>query len=432
MFASGCLFYSADVADSGWQSLLLCGRLFAGIGYGLTYVTIFVQASENAAKDFRRILITIIGGTIGFSIFFSATFLIYVPVPDLDESSENAAVTSEIRSAGVISTTTILFCFISVPINYFYSHETVPFLLYHNYRKEDAEFTLATLLSEESNSLIVQQEFDEIRETCTNDYAEFAEGKIFQSAHRSLLSIALSARIASAQSFNVPVIVLFAKIIQAYYLGLIRKDLSKMEDTADKSSPNNTDITIMDLSQELIDIREAIHIYNSAVKSFMFSWFVFGLVFTLLSNYFNWKRGLHLTTFIAGASILSCVIVVFVGIFKNFVGTLTFLVLIIYFQFLSLPVDVLGFTYLAECFPLSTKSKSIGFVTICECIFNIILITTNLRYYTLEPEFIPMGIILCLLGYKLYNTVPNTNGFSLAAAKQAYLHSTAGKLWWQF
>lgn len=103
MFIGACLFYSADVADSGWQTMLLFGRLFTGISHGLTYVTVFVQASENAAKDFRRIMITIIGGTIALSIFITSTFLIYIPVPDFQQQTEaNAAIESETMSAGII------------------------------------------------------------------------------------------------------------------------------------------------------------------------------------------------------------------------------------------------------------------------------------------------------------------------------------------
>lgn len=434
MFVGACLFYSADVADSGWQTLLLCGRLFTGLSHGMTYVTVFVQASENAARDFRRIIVTIIGGTIALSIFITSTFLIFVPVPDLEESEEfkNAAVESEIMSAGIIATTTFVICFAACIINYFFTLETVPFLLYHNYREEEAQFTLAKLLGEEPNAEIIQYEFIAIKEMCTADYAQFDEKSIFQSAHRSLLSIAASARIAAAQSFNVPIVVLFVKIIQAYYLGVISKNLSEIEEVAVVKDRNESVIVIEESKRNLVNLREAVHIYNTAVKTLLFSWFVFGLTFTLLGNYFNWKRGLHFTTFIAGASIVICVIVVFVGIFANFIGTLTFLVLIIYFQFLSLPVDIIGYTYLTECFPISTKARSIAFVTMCEALFSIILVSIDLRYYHNEPEFIPMGLILCALGYKLYMIVPNTNGFSLAAAKEAYLQASASKKWYQF
>lgn len=323
-------------------------------------------------------------------------------------------------------------CFLAAAINYFFSHETVPFLLYHNYREEEAQFMLAKLLGEDSNSEVVQQEFVAIKETCNNDYAQFDEKSLFQSAHGNLISIAMSARIAAAQSFNVPVVVLFVKILQAYYLSIIQKDLSRIDEVVILQDANASVVVIEENPENIINLNQAVQIYNTAVKTLLFSWFVFGITFTLLANYFNWKRGLHLTTFIAGTSILICFVFVLIGIFARFVATLTFLILIIYFQFLTLPVDILGYTYLAECFPISTKARSIAFVTIFEAIFNTILVMIDLRFFHNEPEFIPMGVLLCVLGLKLFCTVPNTCGLSLAAAKEAFLQATAGKKWYQF
>lgn len=424
MFVSGCLFYSADVAESGWQTLLLCGRFVAGLSHGITYVTIFVQASENAAKDFRRILVTSVGLTIGLSIFIASTFLIYIPIPSVQvmEGSVNVAQTSEMMSAGIMSTVTVIFCFIAVVINYFFSHETVPFLLYHNYREEEAVFTLARLLGEDRNSPIVQQEFNAIRELCHEDYAEFPEGKIFTTIHRALMSIPLSARITSAQCLNMLYIVFFVKYIQSW----IERDVNELENT---KSTNETIIV-----NELEELLELAQTYSVAVRSAIATWFIVGLQFTLVGNYFNWKRGLHFTTFIVGASIILSTIFHIIGfwglgpLFKAF----SILFLTIYIHFLSLPIDIIGYSYLAECFPISTKAKSVGFVTICESIFNMIFVTLEIRHDKLSIEFFITGLLFCILGFRLYSIVPNTLGLSLGAAKHAYIHALSNKKWWQF
>lgn len=429
MFISGCLFYGADVAESGWRTLLLCGRLFAGISHGLTFVTVLVQASDNAARNFRRIMVTIIGGTMAFSIFLASTFFIFIPVPDMQDDVKNTAEYSEVRSAGIISTMTFVFCFFSVPLNYLFSHETIPFLLYHNYREEEAQFTLAKLLGEENDSPLVQYEFNAIKEACASDYTEFPEGKIFRSIHRNLLSIALNGRIAAAQSFNIPIIVLIVKTLQAYYLRQLEKDLNAdLIVTEDKGSL----AVEIAMTPELNKLRDDLNNFNTVVKTMLFGWFIFGMLTTCLANYYHWRRGLHLTTVIAGATIITCVVLVFGNVMKNFISALTFLVMTIYFQFLTIPIDILGLNYLLECFPTSTKAMSIGFVTILECVFNIILVTIDLRYYELRFEFIPFGIILCVVGLKLYRNVPETFGFSLIEAKHAYLQATSGKKWWQF
>lgn len=421
MFASGCIFYSADVAESGWQVLLLCGRLFAGISHGITYVTVLVQASENASRDFRRIVVTIIGLTISVSTFIAATMLIYIPVPTiLRDESENVVESSEMLSAGIMSTITLILCFFSVVINYFFSHETVPFLLYHNYREEEAQFTLAKLLGEDQNSPLVHQEFDAIRELCNDDYAEFPEGKIFTSIHRGLLSIPLSARITSAQCINMLWIIFLVKYIQ-YLMG---KDLEKL--AHDDENANETEIY-----EDLKDILDLAKIGSIAVRSTITTWFVVGLQITLLGNYFNWKRGFHFTTFVVGATILLHALFHLIGFLSSIFKAFSFLFVTIYVQFLLVPIDILGYSYLTECFPISTKAKSIAFVTICECIFNTIFVSFELRHDHPNFEYLVIGFLFCVLGYKLYSTVPNTLGLSLAAAKHAYVQTVIGKKWWQ-
>lgn len=420
MFASGCVFYSADVAD-GWQTLLLVGRLLAGIGHGITYVTIFVQASENATKDFRRIIVTIIGITIGLSIFIASTFIIYIPEPmQLIIDEDNVAEASETMSAGIMSTITVFLCFVSVIINFFFSHETVPFLLYHNYREEEAKFSMARLLGEDQNSPIVQQEFDAMRELCHDDYAEFPEGNIFTTIHRRLISIALSARITSAQCLNMLCIIMFVKLIQS----MINKDVNDVLN--EKHHDNVTELFV-----ELDEIVQMSHTYSIAVRSAISTWFVLGLMFTLVGNYFNWKRGLHFTTFFVGATMLIFTIFHWVGIFSHLFRVLAIIFISVYAHFLSLPVDVLNYSYLMECFPTSTKAKAIAFTTIIECIFNAIFISFEIEHTHLNIEFFVMGLVFCVLGFRLYALVPNTNGLSLAATKHAYLQALSSN-WWEF
>lgn len=422
MFVSGCLFYSADVAETGWQALILGGRFSAGIAHGLTYVTVFVQASENAAKDFRRILATVIGLTIGFSMFIAAVFLINIPLPpdQIVEGTANVVEHSEMMSTGAMATTTFIFAFFSVVINYFFSHETVPFLLYHNYREEEVQFTLAKLLGEDQNSVVVQQEFLAIRELCNEDYTEFPEGKIFTSIHRSLMSIPLSARFTSAQCINILYIVLIAKYIQHW----IKGDLEHILNDVNKE---NETVLVKDLE----DISDLVAKYHIIVRSEVGAWFFTGLLFTLLSIYMNWRRGLHFTTFVTGAAMLIYSIFRILHMFHGFTKGLAMLILIVYVHFLSLPIDILGYTYLMECFPISTKGKAIGFVTICECLLNSLYATMELRHDDVFIEFFITGVLFFVLGYKLYCIIPNTNGLSLGAAKLAYLQTVSNLEWWK-
>ncbi|XP_055322601.1 uncharacterized protein LOC129578299 [Sitodiplosis mosellana] len=425
MFASGCVFYSADVAVSGWQTILLFGRLIAGISHGITYVTIFVQASENATKDFRRTIVTIIGLTMGLSIFIASTFLIYIPMPDVQltidvlkgSKPENVAYKSETMSSGIISTATIALSFISVVINFFFSHETVPFLLYHNYREEEAQSAMARLMGEDQHAPVVQQEFEAMREMCHDDYAEFPEGKIFTTIHRRLVSIVLSARITSAQCFHMLFTVMFVKLIES----MIISEVNQMMDKP----------TIIEFIRKWEDIMKLIRVYEKAVRWAIAIWFILGVPITLVGNYFNWKRGFHFATFLVGASMTLFTIFHWAGLFSGFFRVLAFLFLSIYIHFLTLPVDVINYLYLMECFPTSTKAMAIAFTTICECIFNIIFISVEIEHKNLGIEYFCLGLLWCLLGFRLCVLVPNTNGLSLAAAKHAYIQALSSN-WWEF
>lgn len=426
MFLSICLFYGASVAELDWQSQFLFGRLFAGVSHGITYVTIFVHASENASRDFRHILMTIIGVTIGLSICFTSTFLIYVPIPEMEEDS-HIVKDSEVSSANTIMITSLVLCMASVIVNYFFSHETVPFLLKHNYRDDEALYVLSKLHDEDSNSAVVHNELEIIKETCNNDYIEFQEQKIFRSIHRNLLSFALYGRLLAAQSFNVPIIVFFVKVLRAVAAEDLITELKKVEENE----------TFAETMEHLQHLENEVNLYLNAVKATLMTWFLFGVTVALIANYFKWKRGIHFTSFLAGAVLIVFNLLYIIGIMVKFFAGITLFTLFIYFNCLTLIVDILGYTYLTECFPVSTKPAAIGFVSIVENLFHILIIAVDLRpdsYIllegTIDPELIGMGLLLALLGYRLYHTAPETRGLSLGAAKQAFLHATNAMKWW--
>lgn len=426
MFLSICLFYGASVAEMDWQAQFWWGRLTAGVGHGLAYVTLFVHASENASKDFRHILMTIIGITIALSICFTSTFLIYVPIPEL-EDDQFIVKDSEVSSANTIMITSLVLCMASVIVNYFFSHETVPFLLKHNYRDDEALYVLSKLHDEDSNSAVVHNELESIKEMCNNDYIEFQEQKIFRSIHRNLLSFALYGRLIAAQSFNVPIVVFFVKVLRAVAAEDFIVELERVKDNE----------SFAETMQHLDHLENEVNLYLNAVKATIMTWFVFGVTLALIANYFEWKRGIHFTSFLAGAIIIVFNVLYITGIMAKFFAGITLLTLFIYFNCLSLIVDIIGYTYLAECFPVSTKPAAIGFASIVENLFQILIIAADLRpdnYILLDgridPELIGMGLLLAMFGFRLYHTAPETRGLSGAAAKQAFLHATNAMKWW--
>lgn len=431
MFASGCICFAAGVEpgdDPYWQTLILFARFTAGISYGMTYVTIIVQAGENAARDFRRILATIIGLTIGFSMLFAVLFVVPIPLPlddiVIDHKVKSLMEKTEVPAINAIWPVTVAMSFFSVVLNYFFSHETVPFLLYHNYREEEAIFMLSKLLGEEQTSPTVQQEFLGVRELCNEDYTEFPEGKIFTTIHRKLLSIPLSARIASAQCLNVLYIILISKWLVRQFNEEEQKAVDDLVDSIDKN-----DFIDSNFVNDLKLMSDWADKYRVVVRTEIAAWFGSGLLFTLLGNFFNWKRGYHFTTFLTGTIMLAYFLVSFSG--SSILHSTTMLCLFIYIHCFSMPADILGYTYLMECFPLSTNAKSIAFVTICECLLNSFYSLLELKDKDVFLEFFLTGLIYCILGFKLFCTVPNTQGLSLGAAKHAYIQSAFNLAWYK-
>lgn len=423
MFVCGCLFYSVSVSDPDWQVQLLFGRFFAGFSHGMVCATIWVHATENAANEFRSTLVTVIGGTIGLSIFITSTVLIYIPLifKALGKSLKEEMKESEITSAGTISVVTFICCFLSVVVNYFFTHETVPFMLAFNHRAEEATFTLGKLNDADMNSAEIQNEFETIREMCTNDYAEFEENKIFTTSHRELLSIALYGRLAGLGSFNVPGIVVFTLVLQWYFAEEILIDVTDLAKSADK------DTAVLDL---MSDVMEKLRWIENAVKIVLFVWFVFGLGVTLLANKYNLRHFLHCTTLVIGAVSVLTSFVRPINFLFLLVGPVFLILFVIYSAFFSMPADIVGYSYLMDCFPASTRARSIAFIIICENVVHILLIFIDFHPRSYSFGFLLIALLVFFVAFKLYS-IPDTTGMPLPVARRAYLQARSGKRWWQ-
>lgn len=403
MFISASLFYGSSVEKVGWKLSLTFARLFAGICYGMVYVTVFVQTSDNATKEFRQTMVIIIGGVIALSIVFASLCVVNIKIIFETAIKEIDLKNMEVTSAYAIFVTTLFLCFISVVINYLYTHESVSFLLKHNCRDDEAVYVLAKLQGETMDSVVIQHDFDAIQKMCENDYLEYAERKIFTKTNRKLMMFAMCGRLTGVLSFSVPVIVTLTQFLREDILESINK----------KHSDNS--------SRALAELASDQERYQSSVKTVLFIWFVVGYSITIASNICNWKRAFDRVVFITG--IIIAFLTVLTPAHKSFDWILNFF-FIVYFKILSLPVDINGYAYLAECFPIPTKSWSIGYVTIVENFVHILLILGDWEPGHFHFEFFVIGLVLAITGFKLYVTAPTTKDLSVSEAQQLYLEST--------
>lgn len=421
MFISACFFYGASLEPLDWQTEFLFGRLFAGFAHGIAFVTLIVHASENASRDFRHILSTIIAFTVGLSLLYAAA-AIYVPFAEITGEQETVK-SSEISSADTIMISSLVFCLVSIGLNYFFTSETAPFLLIHNSRDEEALAVLARMNDEDMNSPQMQSELIEIKEMTGYDFVEFPERKIFREIHRKLLRIAVYGRIIAVQTFNVPMCVFFVKIVRNRYELILLNDVIVAEEQDFNES-------------SLAKLKSDFAAYYNIVPVVVAAWVFLGLIFASIANFFNWSRGIYFAVFVTGA------LIVLINI-MYFIGLLTFLfggagLLGFYFLLYPMIVDILGLKILLECFPISTKPLAIATVLIVENVYHviIILIDINAKHYTSNSRDVDLflmliGFMFAFTGYVLNKLLPDTDGLSQPAARQAFLQVASNLKKWQ-
>lgn len=425
MFVSACLFYGASVEEVDWTTQFMIGRLFAGISHGIAFVTIIVHASQNASHDFRHILATIIAITIAISLLYGA-IVIYIPFPEI--TLERSLIkNSEISSAGVIMVASLVFCLASVALNYFFTYETVPFLLVHNCRDDEALFILSKMQGEDINAPILQNQLIEIKEMNANDYVEFPQRKIFTTVHRKILRIALYGRIIAAQSFNIPLCVLFIKLMRNSYADEFNKDIHEI---------NANEENIVEMESKITKAANDLDAYYHVVQLNVAGIVLFSLLFAGVANRFRWNRSIYLAAFIVGVSMIGFSLLYFIGILSILYGGLG--LISIYFFFYPVINDILGLKILFECFPISTKPYAIAVILIIENLYHVIMIVIDIhadhytkRKGTVDVFILLIGAIFSFTGFILSKIVPNTNGLTQPGARVAYLQVVNNLKWWQ-
>lgn len=430
MIFSSLLFFGASRSTSEWQIVILFGRLLAGISHGITYVTIFVHASENASKEFRHYLTMLIGGTICLSIFLS-TFAIYIPLPEFMKN-ENVAKYSELTSAHVITSITLILALVAIIVNYFYSHETFVFLFANNY-DDEASATLAKLNNENLLSPKLKDDVVTLKEMYNDDKSEYTRSSLFAKSHKSLMAFAMNARFASLFSFNLVVVVLLAKAFEKEIL----KDMMMEEREELDEILTDKHFNFEKLIEGLHELQRDIKTLKHSIRIVISIWFVCGFVTTLIGSYFKLRRGIHWSSFIAGLLLLVASFFSLVDSDPLYFKTLLLFLLTFYVLLKSMPVDIIGYMYLSDCFPTSTKSYAIATVTIGENLIHILLIALNLNkdlYMNVGELGFSMllsGALLTGCAFKLFLSAPETRGLNLKESQHAFIQAAGGRKLWQ-
>lgn len=183
--------------------LLSVSRLLGGIAHGVTYVTVLIHATENAADDFRELLATIVGFSMNLSIIFSIICLFPFET-HLNESVFFGMFCSAICSYVILSK---------------HYTETVHFLLKHNGSELEVLHVLAKLRKKSSSAKSVQREYLTIRQECSDETELIGDPgftKILFSNNIRPLVVCIYGRLCSVISFNLPMIVMMMLFLRSW------------------------------------------------------------------------------------------------------------------------------------------------------------------------------------------------------------------------
>lgn len=184
-------------SDNDTNFWLLLSRIIGGFTQGLTYVVVVVHASENATKEFRELLMLIVGAVINYSIFVSVLSFFH---------TEGLFKTGILNGLGLVA-----FGLLAIMITTKHATETVPFILQTNGSELDALQTVSKLKKKPVAARSVHHDFlilknqvqDEIEHYGTADFR-----KVLLPENRKSLIFCCYGRLCSVLSFNLPLIVM--------------------------------------------------------------------------------------------------------------------------------------------------------------------------------------------------------------------------------
>lgn len=156
-------------------------------------------------------------------------------------------------------------------------------------------------------------------------------------------------------------------------------------------------------------------LHSRELTLILLAWFVFGTITTLTLYYFSMKR------FIYRISLVLSSVLVFTGLFHMFgsLSTIFHISLIIYFNYVTIPIDVFGHCILAEAFPITLKAFSIASVAIVEHLVHILLITLYLSEWFHHTTIMFMCVV-AFVSHEIARNLPEKANLPLGEAHQQY------------
>lgn len=383
-YLSNVVFLISGILFIVWYneySAILSGRILAGFGHGIVYVTVVTHAAENSIKHVRGIILSsinymiLLGMFVGVIIISSFAFDSY------------SGVNSE-RLIGIIA---VLFTVIGFLATIFITYESVPFLL-----RRGAEREALTNMMKLRNEVIESAEIhrDMLETKCMINEDRSLNRNILAEGNFKPLLLMVAARIEYVATNNFAINIILALFLEIS-LGITAGNMLY--------SP-----------MILLGVR------------------MVAALFSMFSVYF-WPRKLHL---LVSGGLCGCVMFIFATFLIVMIETgLTDVyyvlgILAAFYQlFAAIGIDPMQHIFIAESFAGPKSAWSITVVTLVEnvlqivliCIFyNLFLGTGSLTFASIYVyTYFTTGAIF-FVGFVLHFTLPETREMSLKEAKDVF------------
>ncbi|XP_055296518.1 uncharacterized protein LOC129565552, partial [Sitodiplosis mosellana] len=184
---------------------LLVSRTLGGLTQGLTYVVVIVHASENATKEFREILMLIVGAVLNYSILLSVLAFFH---------TEGLFKSSVLNGIGLL-----IFGLTTIIISTKHATETVPFILQNDGGDLDALQTVSKLKKKPIAARSVHHDFLTMKNLVHDEMESYGAPnfkKVLLPENRKSLIFCLYGRLCSVLSFNLPLIVMIMLFLRQW------------------------------------------------------------------------------------------------------------------------------------------------------------------------------------------------------------------------
>lgn len=351
------------------------GRVLAGLANGLAYVTVIVQAAENAVNQIRGVILRIIGYVLAFSLFIAGF-------------TTNGTIENDIESECIMGYLTLLYSVLALIAAPWLTIESVPFILQQSNdgrstseRDALAIATMVRLRNEKSETAKIRHDFNEMKHQLIEDQLDSRNP--FSAQNVRPLLIVTGVRVLSVCAKNLP----FTVLIMGFFNRLV--------------NPETFSLYTLLL---LLTCR-----------------FVFGILAMFFIDKFERKKYLYCSSILCGILLFIACVITHRAETQNIfnVQTLSYAI-ILFFIFASMSIDCVGHVQTSEAFSYATKAWSIVIATSVEHLVHIILIVVFKMQYDVWA-FILISVGLVVMGLSTLLTVPaKTKGLSLRQTRDIY------------